>query len=332
MVKIIKNSAWDIIYDRRENKTYSESLKKYLNCLDPLFEKAKAMEEFDFICTLLRVRSLQDAGWDPWENTLSAGKKLYNLQKRIKDFETVRHLFLWLYGHIVEASEPYETIANMLNIVDGRTFITSNFSDKKRGRYFVPQSPSEKIDTLGDMAKKVNMPDVVVPFQDVFDRELRNAIFHSDYVLYDGKVRLLRGFSKEYSHNEVQAILNKALAYINTFETLISYHVSSYKTPKLVRMYPKHTQVADEEAITILRKGHGVIGLQSNWSVEEVRQGQILARIGRFTRRESKMLENNPENVMMPPDYRKKINMILPFLPGFIRKWIVAIINKYEWI
>lgn len=332
MVKIVKNIVWEVINAGSENQIYVKSIEKYLNCLDPLFEKAKQTEEYDFILTLLRVRGLQDAGWDSWENTLSAVKKIYNLHRRIRDFETIRHLFLWLYGHIVEASEPYETIANLLNIVDGRTFIIDNFPDKQRGKYSIPQSPSEKIDALDQMAKKINMPDVVMPFQDVFDRELRNAIFHSDYALYEGKVRLLRGFNKEYSHKDVQSIFNKTLAYIGTFETLISYYVSSYKSPKVVRMYPKHTNDADEEAITILRKGRGVIGLQSNWSAEELKQGKILARLGRFTRRESQMLEKNPENVIMPPNYREKINRIIPFSPKFIQKWIVMIIKKYNWI
>lgn len=42
------------------NQIHRDSLLKYLNCLDPLFEKAKNVPEF--ICTLIRVEGIKSAG------------------------------------------------------------------------------------------------------------------------------------------------------------------------------------------------------------------------------------------------------------------------------
>lgn len=48
---------------------------------------------------------------------------------KIRDFETQRYLFLWLYGHIIEASEPYEIAANLITIIDGERFNINNFKE-----------------------------------------------------------------------------------------------------------------------------------------------------------------------------------------------------------
>jgi hypothetical protein len=34
-----------------------------------LFAVAKAKDEFEFACTLLRVRGMEDVGWDPFQET-----------------------------------------------------------------------------------------------------------------------------------------------------------------------------------------------------------------------------------------------------------------------
>ena len=49
------------------------------------------------------------------------------------------------------------------------------------------------------------MPDVVVPIKDFFDKDLRNAIFHSDYSFYDGEIRL-NDPARIYSREETLAI------------------------------------------------------------------------------------------------------------------------------
>lgn len=45
-----------------------------------------------------------------------------NLPDDPEHFETTRHLQLWTYGHIIEASEPYAIVADMLDIANGGFF------------------------------------------------------------------------------------------------------------------------------------------------------------------------------------------------------------------
>lgn len=329
-MSIIKNSKgkWDFKnIPKSFNPIYKEALIKYFNTFGPLFEKAKSKSEFEYIITLLRFRGLQDPGWDAWKNTLEAIDGITKLLKRIKDFRIRKHLSLWLYCHIVEASEPYEIIANLINIVDGGRFIKNNFPDNARG---IPKSPSQKINKLTVMSNNINIPDLIFPFNDVFNREIRNAISHSDYAIYNGEVRLPKGGGKVYSQEEIQSLVNKALAYFDTFKNLISFYIRSYEKPKIISVHPEFSKDPQEKAITIIRKGCGLVGIKDNFTKEELKKGKIPFNLGRFHRYELNLLKKDPFPAILPKDKIKRINNILKYLPKFISKYIVKKLqNKF---
>lgn len=120
------------------NQVYGDAIARYINCLQPLFIKAREKSEFDFIHTLIGVRETQPEGWDPWENTIRVFKCMMKMRRKVKDYETRTHLYLWLYGHIIEAAEPYEIIANLIHIIAGRRFHPENFPNKKHGKALIP--------------------------------------------------------------------------------------------------------------------------------------------------------------------------------------------------
>jgi hypothetical protein len=70
-----QNWSWSLKVETEADKTniershgsYLEALPRYLTALDLAFIKAAETSEFAFISTLLHVRSLQDAGSDPYE-------------------------------------------------------------------------------------------------------------------------------------------------------------------------------------------------------------------------------------------------------------------------
>ena len=322
-MKEFYDNTWEIKERTKHwNPVYRDSLLKYLKCIGPLFEKTRSKSEFEFILTLLRVRGIQDAGWDPWETTLKVFNNMARLAKKTRDFEKQRNLSLWLYGHIIEASQPYEITANLITIIEGGRFNITNFPDVQRGKYRRPQTPSEKINKLAEIAVKINMSDSIFPFQDVFDRELRNAIFHSDYTLYREEVRILSisRYGKIYSHGQIQTLINKALAYFDGFNNLISAYISSYQSPKVISVHPEFSKDPQEKAITIVRKGYGVVGLKDNCSNSELKKGRIPFRIGHFLQYERNMLDKDPTLVVLPQNRIEKINKILKILPNFSKQ------------
>lgn len=324
-MKVIKNQDgnWGWGPTRKKiNPVYKESLIKHLNNLDPLFIKAKEKCEFEFILTLFRTRGVEDPGWDSYENTREVFRCISKLKNKVSDFDRIRHIYLWLYGHIIEASEPYEILANLINVISARRYSIENFPDNVRGKYKYPQSPLQKIDRLITMATPVNVSQFVIPLRDLIDRELRNAIFHSDYALYEGEVRIKKPI-KSYSSIEINAIINKALAYHEAFEFIYLTHLNSYQEPKIIPVHPEFSRDPNEKAITIIRNGYGLVGLKDNWTKNEIQSGHIPFMIGKLHRYEWKLLEKNPFLTLLPKDKIVRINKLLDMLPKLVRKHIV---------
>ena len=55
---------------------------------------------------------METAGWDPYETTIQGISAASRLHNETED-RLARHLHLWIYGHIVEASVPYELLGNL---------------------------------------------------------------------------------------------------------------------------------------------------------------------------------------------------------------------------
>ncbi len=308
---------------------YRESLTNYLNRLDELFSRAKTACEFEFILTLLRVKGMADPGWDVYENTQSVFRCISQSTRRIKDFEAKRHIYLWLYGHIIEASEPYEILANLINVASGGRYGFSNFPDKIIGkkRRSIPQSPSEKIDTLNEMVQGANLIDFSLPINDFYDKDLRNAVFHADYSLFDGELRIQKPL-KSYSNEETQAIINKALAYHEGLQTVLTCYTQMYDSPKLVPVHPEFARSPNEKAITIVRKGYGLVGIKDSWTKDEIRAGRIPWSIARLHVYENRMLDEDPLNPILPKDKIARSNRFLLFVPRPLKKHVLASIKK----
>jgi hypothetical protein len=69
-----------------------------------LLQTAKAEDEFDFACTLMRVRGMEDLGWDPFVETQQLVADLTNLiGQPLVPYTKVR-LGLLLYSHLTEVA------------------------------------------------------------------------------------------------------------------------------------------------------------------------------------------------------------------------------------
>ena len=54
--------------------------------------------------------------------------------------------------------------------------------------------------------------------------------------------------------------------------------------------------------MVMVRQGYGAIGLKDGWTVEQIRQGKIPFRIGRFTAEEISMANADPTRALFPPE------------------------------
>lgn len=288
---------------------HDEALVRYLTAFDPAFRRARQQCEFEFILTLLRVRGLQGPGWDPFASTreaISAARRLHEqIAPRDENFSVARHMQLWVYGHIVEASEPYEILANLIDIVRGGQFLAWRFPGENNR----PQPVGRKIEAIAADAEAAGMPAVAEPLADVYDRALRNAVFHADYSLHGGEVRLPREGTR-YSHEQVMESVNKALAYFDALTILFDHHVASYTEPVQIPVSPTFARGAPEDATVIIRYGHGVVGLKHWLTPQELAAGGIPWRLGIFTPDELALLEADPELALLPERRRRRESLL----------------------
>src|SRR5262245_5169868 len=88
--------------------SYWEALPRYLSLAEPIFSAAETKSEFEFLLALLGVRGMANLAHDPYETTKRAISGMVSLERSLpEDDDLGKHLQLWLYAHIMEASEPY---------------------------------------------------------------------------------------------------------------------------------------------------------------------------------------------------------------------------------
>ena len=257
---------------------------------------------------------MQDPGWDPYESSMVAIKSVLSVLRGKLNSVADRHLALWLYGHIVEASEPYEFLGNLIDVSVGGKFKILRFP-AKNGR--IPLSPGKKIELLSKQASEAGISDVVVPMREAWNPDFRNAIFHADYCLYGSEVRTIRPL-KRYDQEEVLTIVNRALAYHEALSGLRRGHVANYSEPERIACDPSFSDDPDETAVVIVRRGFGAVGIKDGWTKEQLGDGKIPFRLGRFTVEESKMLESDPTLAVLPE--RKEVSKKTAPKSRF-RKW-----------
>lgn len=308
--------------DPHDNDTYQQGLLEATSFLVPLFEKAKEADEYNFLLTLLRVKGVEDAGWD----TLDTVRDVYKSHIEIREILIHRgmaHAFqaLFTYGIIVDALEPYEVITNLLNIINGQQYSIQNYSFyNSQGRYSPPKT-SAILDQIVSKAKKAGLDAAFL--QRMYDNKLRNAVFHSDFIANSFYLRS-RSLQREYSEKEVLSLLNRANAYIEVFFRAYDDNKLMYSDPSPIELtIPGRGK---EAAIPIIREGEGVIALKDAHTEEELEKGAIPWFIGKHTRREAILIERG---VYFLPNTTERINKIIRMLPHSMRCLAVRIIRKY---
>jgi len=175
------------------------------------------------------------------------------------------------------------------------------------------------------------MNNCIMPFYETFDKDLRNAIFHADFTVYKGEVRInLRNSAKKiYSQEEMHKIINKMFAFLVAFENVILYYKRSYESPKIINTPTEAGFDDNEKAVTILRRGYGLVGLKDTLTCEEIKNGKIPWHYGHFRKYEIEILKNDHSTILLPKDRFKKVELIMKYCPELFKKKLVDILRKY---
>jgi hypothetical protein len=261
------------------HEAYIEAVPRYFEAFEELFATAQDRCEFEFILALLRVKGDENPGWDPYETTGDAFARIGALVRTTEDFHTRRHLELWLYGHIVEATEPHSLIANMLSIALGRRYTSQPFPPKRsKGGSTADLTGGERIRRIVKLADEVGLPNVAAPLTESWDRVLRNAVSHSDYCLSGDEVHILKP-ARNYTDEQWTRLLNHAAAYHESLTKVHQGFVSSYDTPARIECHPDFAP--GQQAEVLVAPGYGLVGLRDCLTEQQLRAGAMPWVIGR---------------------------------------------------
>ncbi|KAA0228238.1 hypothetical protein FCG40_03115 [Fimbriimonadia bacterium ATM] len=178
--------------DRHKEILQEPSFPEPFKVLKELFEKARAKDEFEFGCTLLRIRGCQDAGWDPLiESDHLIHQTVAFLNSPIDELFR-RRLMLFLYCHLCEMDEMYRIVANMIRVCQGERYHMDAVNTGGK----LPKGWDRTYDCMGDalrvsrLARDAGFDAVGDIFESALIRPVRNGFFHSQYTLFDDEFRL----------------------------------------------------------------------------------------------------------------------------------------------
>jgi hypothetical protein len=171
------------------------------DCFEALWAGAFERRSFDVLCTLLRVSGLEDAGWDPFEESEQAFND-YNWHLKAESEElsdkSQWRVGLLMYCQACEMSAVHSTLGNLLRIHLNQPYHLNPLgslgrADKKRLFKWYPPSAKVKWKKLRDMAVEAEKNDLVRLIDHVYNDTVRNAFSHSDYIIGEEYFRWTEG-------------------------------------------------------------------------------------------------------------------------------------------
>jgi hypothetical protein len=195
--------------------------------LNRMFEAAKGSNEFEFACTLMRVRGMEDEGWDPFvETDLLVTDLMTLIGAPLVDNTKVR-LGLLLYSHLTEVGAVYEILANLARVIGGERYVVDPFLEitpRNRKGELQFLSTGAKVRALGEMLDNAGQPTVTAVLAWFFNASVRNAFAHADYTLHQSS---FRARSELFEVDGIQTpempigllieLLNRALTFYSAF-------------------------------------------------------------------------------------------------------------------
>lgn len=259
--------------------------KKVYKAIDELFVRAKNKCEFEYVCALLRIRAMEDRGWDPFEETLQLFNDMINLIRAPLRDSTRLRLGLLFYCHVTEVDAIYSIIENMLRIIEGKRVSIDPFWDLYKPRNkkkeitktfnIQPLSKKEIVKHLIEHAANIKENDVSQVIKEIYNDDVRNSFYHSDYVIYEDEYRIRKAKSKlgglatiTIKISDLLETINNGIHYYEAFMNVYSKHIISYKEPKIVYGYISGEENDSEPIELLVDSKRGVYGFKTPPSKE----------------------------------------------------------------
>jgi hypothetical protein len=221
-----------------------EFYNKAMSAFRDLCNRAKAAHELHFAIALMpEFRGMQDAGWSTAFEATHAYEDFADLLETIDKSRSIYpRVALAFYNHVAEGSGFYEVPKKLMLTIEGRGNNMSPFQNlvekhKVTGEAIAPNANRIMKDLIGH-ATELGLARLVEVFRDAFDADVRNAVAHADYIIWEDGLRLPRksgGIPKVIAWSEFTHVINRGLNLFGAMREVRHEFVCSYYPPKTIR-------------------------------------------------------------------------------------------------
>jgi hypothetical protein len=231
------------------NEAIKYNRDEFIKIIHQLFMKAFEVNQFDALCSLLRVGGMADANWDPFEESRTAFDD-YNwaIEKARKERHpnSAIRFALLMYCQAIEMTAPHEIMANMLGCIQGSKYVVNPFEKyiKRRKKVLfsdIPPSAKVKFRHIKDLCEKAKNMDLPKAIDTFFDEGIRNAFSHSDYILTGSNFRTREGgLAKQRPIEELIEKLDRCFDFYGAFIYLHRRWLKELNRTKTYHKWPNY--------------------------------------------------------------------------------------------
>lgn len=213
--------------------------------LGPLFNQARERDEFEFVCTLLRIRGLEGPGWDPLQESMALSSQLIALIQGPLEAHLKTRLMLFLYSHLLEMPDLHDVPCNLLRVVEGDRCSGWPFDElPKPTKNQVPAFPlNDQCRQLLAYSEHVGRPEIGRLFACICLRQVRNAFAHSNYGFTEKHFNIVDGdglavdglIRHEIPWDWLWPRMNLGVNVARSIMDLMIEHARSYKVNRRVK-------------------------------------------------------------------------------------------------
>lgn len=227
-----------------------KAYKRHCNdALERLADAARKMDEFAYLHAILGINSgIEDAGWQPIDESQTFVRELVSLINTPLHVHTKARLALVVYCHITEANFLYHDVFNLLLAADGQPARIFNFTHKTTNGK--PPSVNAKLADIKATADRMKHTAITAMFDEIWNPDLRNAVFHSDYILFENELRIKHRVSQiaKIPLAQLFELLQKAL---HLFDAVLDVRAKGR------RSFPKGYRITGRKS----PEGHGLASI-----------------------------------------------------------------------
>jgi hypothetical protein len=225
------------------------SEQELVDFLSDLFWSAFRKAPFEVLCAVLRVSGMEDADWDPFEESKAAFED-YNALLRLDEAMPSQagrwRIGLLMYCQAVEMTAPQEFLANLLRVLSGKKYHIKPFgslgrTNKKKAFSWVPPSAPVKYRELKRLAAMCNQSALCDYINQFFNEDIRNAFSHSDYVISGEHFRWTEsGLAQQLPLDVVNLTVRNCFRFFSTLLWLHNQVLTDLKTLPRFHKWPNY--------------------------------------------------------------------------------------------